>query len=157
MFAQFSNAGYYTGILRNTGVPDDTAVVNVSPDTIYNHPVLPGIYKLIQTGIPNTIGVVFGSLSAIPDENVKKQILSDVQRLKIPGKGDTKPEFIAYSRHTPFELTVSTKAIAGGFYKALSSLQGQSRTWYTGAAFHTQDSSLLWQFTEALLPNITAS
>ena len=38
----------------------------------------------------------------------------------------------------------------------LNALQGRNRTFYTGAAFHTHDSSLLWQFTEALLPRIAA-
>jgi hypothetical protein len=61
-----------------------------------------------------------------------------------------------YSSHTPFELTVPPEAIADGFYKKLYSLQGCRHTFYTGAAFHTHDSSLLWQFTETLLPNITA-
>jgi hypothetical protein len=51
---------------------------------------------------------------------------------------------------------VPTGAIKAGFYRKLYALQGRNRTFYTGAAFHTHDSSLLWQFTEALLPRITA-
>lgn len=156
-FSQFINTGYYTGLLRNTGLPDNISIVNVSPKTEYNEMVLPGIYNLISTDIPGVMGVLFGSAHALPDNTVKKQILSDVRRLKYPGKSSSDPEFVVYARHAPFELTVSSTAIAGGFYKALSDLQGQRHTWYTGAAFHTQDSSLLWEFTEALLPNITGS
>ncbi|KAG4440195.1 hypothetical protein IFR05_004340 [Cadophora sp. M221] len=156
-FSQFINTGYYTGLLRNTGILDDTAIVNVSPKTEYNQMTLPGIYGLASTNIPGVIAVTFGSAHALSDAAVKKQILSDVRRLKYPGKGPSNPKFVVYSRHTPFELTVPTKAIANGFYKALSDLQGQRHTWYTGAAFHTQDSALLWEFTEALLRNITAS
>lgn len=78
-------------------------------------------------------------------------------RLRTAGTlNTTTPEFAAYESHTPFELTVPKEAIAGGFYKDLYALQGQRHTWYTGAAFHTHDSSLLWQFTEGLIPDILA-
>ncbi|KAK0108214.1 hypothetical protein ONS95_003034 [Cadophora gregata] len=157
LFVQFTNTGYYTGLLRNTGIPNNVSLVNVSPKTEYNQMILPGIYSLTETNIPGLVGVTFGSAQALPDHDVKRKILSDVRRLNYPGKGPSKPEFVVFSRHAPFELTVSTTAIARGFYKSLSDLQGQQNTWYTGAAFHTQDSSLIWEFTEALLQNITAS
>tara|TARA_R110002060_G_scaffold11064_6_gene16347 strand:- start:616 stop:1077 length:462 start_codon:yes stop_codon:yes gene_type:complete len=32
-FAQIVNTGYYTGLLRNTGLPSDISIVNVSPKT----------------------------------------------------------------------------------------------------------------------------
>ena len=50
-----------------------------------------------------------------------------------------------------------TSAIKAGFYCKLWAREGRNRTFCTGVAFHTHDSSLLWQFTEALLPRITAS
>ena len=157
LFAQFVNTGYYTGLLRNTGLPNNISIVNVSPKTEYNQMILPGIYNLVQTNIPGLVGVTFGSAHALPDHDVQKQILSDVRKLNYPGKGPCNPEFVVFSRHTPFELTVSTAAIARGFYRAISDLQGKRHTWCTGAAFHTQDSALIWEFTEALLQNITAS
>ncbi|PVH85196.1 flavin-containing superfamily amine oxidase-like protein [Cadophora sp. DSE1049] len=156
LFTQFINTGYYTGLLRNTGIPNNISIVNASPKTEYNQMAIPGIYNLEQTNIPGLVGVTFGSAHALPNHVVKKQILSDVRRLRYPGKGPSNPEFVVFSKHAPFELTVSTAAIARGFYKALSNLQGQRHTWYTGAAFHTQDSALIWEFTEALLRNITA-
>jgi hypothetical protein len=58
------------------------------------------------------------------------------------------------SSHSPFELTVSPDDIAGGFYRQVNALQGHRHTYYNGGAFHTHDSSLLWQFTEGLLPRI---
>ena len=61
-----------------------------------------------------------------------------------------------FRSHVPFELTVGTADIAAGFYRSLGALQGRNHTYYTGAAFHTHDSSLLWRFTEALLPRIAA-
>jgi hypothetical protein len=51
-------------------------------------------------------------------------------------------------------MTVSADAVQNGFYKDLYALQGLKNTYWTGAAFHSQDSSKLWAFTEKLLPGI---
>ena len=156
LFQQFRNTGYYTGLLRNTGIPDNVAVTNIGRNTLYNLPALPGIYSIDPTGVPGLLHVKYGSPSSIPVDQVTEDILSSVKRLKIEGKNvSSTPELAVFHSHSPFELTVSTSAIKGGFYKDLYALQGRRRTYYTGAAFHTQDSSLLWQFTEALLPSIT--
>jgi len=80
-----------------------------------------------------------------------------VKRFPLPGKEESDPELAAHPSYTPFELPVPTDAISAGFYAELKDLQGQRHTFYTGAAFHTHDSSLPWRFTESLLPNITAA
>ncbi|TVY58817.1 Beta-cyclopiazonate dehydrogenase [Lachnellula cervina] len=157
LFCQFSNSGYYTGIIQNSGIPDNLSIEDVSPNTLYNLAPLPAIYSLSPTGIPGLLSVKLGSVSDLTDEEAKQKIISSVENLQLNRTGPNNPELAVYSSHTPFELTVPPSAIAGGFYKSLYSLQGERHTWYLGAAFHTHDSSLLWQFTEALLPNITAS
>lgn len=176
LFDQFSNSGYYTAIVQNSGVPDNLTIVNVSPNTLYNFAQLPALYQLTPSGIPGLINAKFGSLYKLADNVVKQQIISSIAKLQLNRTGENNPEvsraflnqfvvlsltptpqFAVYSSHTPFELTVPSDAIAGGFYKKLYSLQGERHTFYTGAAFHTQDSSSLWQFTETLLPNITTS
>jgi len=45
LFGQFGNSGYYTGLLRNTGIPDNLSVNNIGQGTPYNLPVLPGVYE----------------------------------------------------------------------------------------------------------------
>ena len=158
LFKQFGNSAYYTGVLRNTGIPDNvSSIVNIGADTLYNLPTLPGIYSVSQSGAPGLINVKFGSAYPLPDAEVEQAILASVKQLKFAGKNDSEPELAVFSSHTPFELTVPSKAIAAGFYKELYGLQSQRNTFYTGAAFHTHDSSLLWQFTEGLLPSITAA
>ncbi|KAK9358011.1 hypothetical protein V1504DRAFT_442467 [Lipomyces starkeyi] len=146
LFAQFGNSGYYTGLLRNTGISGNVTITNVGADTLYNLPALPGIYSLSQTGVPGLISVKYGSALGLPDDQVMADIISKVKLLHPAST----PEFAIFSSHTTFELTA-------GFYRKLCALQGHKRTWYTGAAFHTHDSSLLWEFTEELLPRIVAS
>ncbi|KAF4626178.1 hypothetical protein G7Y89_g11980 [Cudoniella acicularis] len=157
LFGQFTNSAYYTAIVRNSGLPSNITFVNVSPNTIYQIPKLPGIYEISPTGITGLLNVKFGSSQTLPDSEVQQQILSTIANLQVAGKTPGVPSLAVYSSHAPFELAVSPSAIAAGFYKELYALQGQRNTYYTGAAFHTQDSSLLWQFTEALLPSITDS
>ncbi len=157
LFAQFRNSAYYTGLLRHTGIPDNITVVNVAADTPYNLPVLPGAYAIGPTTVPELYSVFFGSEHPLPDAQVQAAIINSIARL---GKAGTLPTtesyFAIFSSHAPFELTVPAEAIKNGFYKQLYGLQGQRRTYYTGAAFHTHDSSLLWQFTETVLPLVVA-
>ena len=159
LFGQFHNTAYYTGVLRNTGIPDNARIYNVGAQSPYYLPKLPAIYNIYPTGVPGLLNVKFGSTYALPDHEVKKQVFASVSRLGAAGfsNSSSAAEFVAYAGHVPFELTVSQKAIAAGFYKQLYGLQGQRNTYYTGAAFHTHDSSLLWQFTETLLPRILES
>jgi hypothetical protein len=158
LFAQFGNSAYYTGLLRNSGIPDNLSVNNIGDGTPYNLPSLPGVYSISPTGVPGLHSVKYGSPKQLSDTQVKADILAAVKRLRTAGTVPTAttPEFAVFASHSPFELTVSPSAIQNGFYRKLYALQGRNRTYYTGAAFHTHDSSLLWQFTEALLPSIAS-
>jgi hypothetical protein len=156
IFGQFVNTGYYTGLVRSTGLQNITAIKNIGPNTPQNLPQLPGLYGITATAIPGLYDVKYGSQVSLPVEVVKADIIAAIKRLQETGIAAVKeePEFMAFSSHAPFELTVSTENIKSGFYSKLYALQGRQNTFYTGAAFHTQDSSLLWQFTDALLPQL---
>ncbi|KAI4863875.1 FAD/NAD(P)-binding domain-containing protein [Hypoxylon rubiginosum] len=129
LFSQLSANGYYTGILNNTGF----------------------------TGLTQ---VYYGSPAVLPEEDVKADILATVKRIQ-EARGistENTPDWLAFSSHVPFNLMVSNDAIRDGFLKKLFALQGRRHTFYNGAAWHTQDSSVLWRFTEDyVLPIILAS
>lgn len=157
LFSQFLNSAYYTALIRHTSIPPNTSLTNIGANTLYNLPPLPGLYTITPTRVPGLYDVKVGSATALSDAQVKALIRDSVARLRPAGTfNTTRLQFAAYENHTPFELTVPKDAIAGGFYKRLYALQGQRHTWYTGAAFHTHDSSLLWQFTEGLIPGLLA-
>jgi NAD(P)-binding Rossmann-like domain len=157
LFSQFSTSGYYTALIRNSSIPDNVAVQNIGADTLYNLPVLPGIYGTSPTGIPGLQNVLYGSPTSLSSDQVKRDIIKGVRQLNNAGTlPTTTPEFSVFSTHSPFEFTVPSSAIQGGFYKKLNALQGRRYMFYNGAAFHTHDSSMLWQFTEALLPHVIA-
>ncbi|KAF7898098.1 hypothetical protein EAF00_004544 [Botryotinia globosa] len=157
LFSQFNNSGYYVGVFGNTGLPTGISVVNIADNTTYGFPPLPAAYAISPTAIPDVFNLYYGSAVSISDDEVRAAMYGELERLQITGMTKSTPELLAYSRHTPFELWVPAEAIAAGFYSDLYALQGQRNTFYTGSAFHVQDSTMLWQFTEALLSNITAS
>ncbi|KAB8288468.1 hypothetical protein EYC80_010133 [Monilinia laxa] len=157
LFPKFNNSGYYVGVFGNTGLPSGASIINVANDTTYGLPPLPAGYAISPTTIPNVFNLYYGSPTSLTDDEVRAAMFAEFNRLHVKNMTNTTPKLLAYTRHTPFELWVPAKTIAAGFYRKLNALQGQKNTFYTGAAFHTHDSSLLWEFTQALLPNITAS
>jgi hypothetical protein len=157
LFKQFSTTGYYTGLIRNSSIPDNVMLQNTGANTPFNLPNLPGLYAIDATGVPGLLNVLYGSTTPLPVDQVKADIVASINRLNTAGTfPTTTPEFVVFENHSPFVFTVPVSAIAGGFYKRLNALQGHRQMFYTGATFQTQDSSLIWQFTEGLLPQVVA-
>jgi hypothetical protein len=155
LFARFRSGAYWTAVARLSGVPPELSVVNVGAGTRYNLPPLPGIYSVTPTGIPDLWHVKYGSAVPLPEHQVRRNIAADIRRIAAAGTLPVTLDGLEiFKAHVPFELTVGTADIAGGFYRELNALQGRNHTYYNGAAFHTHDSSSLWQFTESLLPTI---
>ena len=147
---------YSTGVVRLSGLAPGLTIQNIGADTRDNLPPLPGIYSLTPTPIPGLWNVKYGSPVPLPDAMVRRAIAADIRRLASVGSFPVVFEgFEIFSNHQPFELMVGSGDIAGGFYRSLQALQGRRNTFYTGAAFQTNDSSRIWRFTESLLPQIT--
>lgn len=156
VFSTYSNEAYYTGLITNTGLPDSFEAYNVGADTEWNVAPLPVLYRFSPTAVPGLIDVKYASTFEQSDEIVKATILAELGNLKVPGVTPTpsKVEWAAFSAHVPFFEKVTAEQIAGGFYKRATALQGHRGVWYTGAAWEAQDSSMIWNFTETLLPAI---
>jgi hypothetical protein len=157
VFGQFISGAYYTGVVRLSGLPAGVSLANAAADTPYHLPPLPGLYGVSPTGIPDLYNVKYGSPSPLPEAQVRRSIRTEIERV---AKAGTYPvvfsDLEVFSSHTPFELHVTPEAIAGGFYRRLNALQGHNRTYYSGAAFHSHNSTRIWAGTETLLPSIAA-
>lgn len=155
IFGQLDGVGYFTGLFNNTGLPAGQTVMNFAPNTPYNLPLLPGTFGFTPTSIPDVFDFKYGSIHYLSDDAVKAEVVASLSRLRNTGLNvSNTPDFVAYQNHSPYVLSVSAAAIQDGYYDRLKALQGVRNTWYTGAAFVTQDSSLIWNFTESLLPRI---
>lgn len=155
-FAKLHGKEYATGIVQIRGLPVGLSLVNAAANTAYNLPPLPGIYRLVAT-TPGLYIALFGADTPMSDTSIQQSITNSVQQIATAG---TYPlefgGFDIFSNHAPFMLGVTGDQIAGGYYKVLNSLQGRNNTFYNGAAFQANDSSLIWQFTEGLLPQIVS-
>lgn len=89
---------------------------------------------------------------------VKADVVEVIGQLRstVEVKTTSVPQVVAFNSHTPFKLVVDAEAIGGGFYGEVAGLQGYWNTWYTGAAVISHSSAILWNFTEALLPEMIA-
>ena len=157
LFGQFISGAYYTGVARLSGLPAGVGLSNVAADTPYNLPPLPGLYDVSPTGIPGLYNVKYGSPSPLPEAVVRRNIRTEIERV---AKAGTFPvvfeDLEVFASHAPFELHVTPRAIAAGFYRRLNALQGRNRTYYSGAAFSSHNSTRIWTAVETLLPSIVA-
>ncbi|KAF2447901.1 amine oxidase, flavin-containing superfamily [Karstenula rhodostoma CBS 690.94] len=163
IFAKLIDAGYYTSILRNTGLPDNLSIANARPDTPYNLPSLPSVYSIGSTDVPGLKLAYYGTPRSpatfpLPDKKVKADILAAFKTLQRANPGafnQTEPEFVAYSSHAPFYLQARPEDTKKGFYGEMYKLQGGRSTYWTGASWRAQDSSDIWRFTEEeVLPGL---
>ncbi|KAK6840825.1 amine flavin-containing superfamily protein [Apiospora arundinis] len=162
LFGQFIVNGYYTGVLNNTGFGPGALFANHRSGQPYGVPELPGIYTMPPSPLPDNrsvTNVYYGSPNVLADEQVKNDIVKAVQRYQAEnGLPITEPDWLKFSSHAPFNLMVPNDKIADGFYSELFCLQGQRNTFYNGAAWHAQDSSVLWRFTDTyIIPILLAS
>ena len=163
VFSKFINAGYFTSIVNNTGIPGNLSVFNGDPTMPFDVPQLPGIYSIQETLVQGLHTVYYGtprSHTPYDDASVKGAIIRDILKLQSSNPqnfAQTEPSFVAYSSHAPFYLQASATDIAGGFYERLYALQGERSTYWTGASWRAQDSSSLWYFNEKIvLPQLTS-
>jgi hypothetical protein len=157
LFGQFSNGAFWTALLRNTGIPNNTCLINANLNNQEALPTLPGIYEITPTGIPELFNLKYGSPGTVAVEKVLADILSGLNRLQMVGTlPTTPPNIVQVTSHTPFGLTVPVSAVKSGFYNRLNDLNGQASTFYTGATFQAHDVSLLWEYTDRILDGILA-
>ncbi|AZM58111.1 hypothetical protein DMA15_34645 [Streptomyces sp. WAC 01529] len=156
LFSRFRPHFYYTGLVRLPGVPDTMTVQNLGSTPPFHMPALPALYHIQSSGVPGLHHVKYGSTVPLTYRQVRANIHADIKRLVAAGTiPATTVKLSTLKSHSPYGMSVSADDIANGFYRRLNALQGRNRTFYNGAAFHAHDSSLLWQFTERLLPNLT--
>jgi hypothetical protein len=166
VFSSFIDVGYYTSIVNNTGLPDNLGVFNYNPDTPYNFPILPAMYNVQTTPVPGLHLAIYGTPRSnegfpLSDDEVKADIIKGIKTLQKASPetfNQSEPEFMVFSSHTPFYLQVSPDDIKDGYYDRLYALQGLRNTYWTDAAFWSQDSSDLWRYSEEeVLPGLLKS
>ncbi|OLN93205.1 Beta-cyclopiazonate dehydrogenase 2 [Colletotrichum chlorophyti] len=155
VFEQWEDVPYYVGVVSKSGLPDLTNFLNVdvtAPDAL---PQTPFVWRLETVGVPGyqTVKVV-----GERDSSKAQGLVTDAVRrvgASSNGTSTTGGEFSAWKQHSNLQLHVSTEAVKAGFYRKLYALQGKRSTYYTGNAWCSDYSPLLWAFTEKrVLPSL---
>ncbi|TQN63830.1 Beta-cyclopiazonate dehydrogenase [Colletotrichum shisoi] len=154
VFEQWQDVPYYVGVISQTGLPDQTNFLNVDVAAAAALPQKPFVWRLETVGVPGyqTVKVI-----GEPDSSKAQGLVADAVRKvgasigAYAGGGD----FSAWEQHKNLQLHVSPEAVKAGFYRNLYALQGKRSTYYTGNAWCSDYSPLLWAFTETrILPSL---
>ena len=162
LFNHFNNSYIWASLVANSGIPHDASLANVDPKAFLGIPPMPAVFGTEPTDVRDLHIAWYGSPVYISDDEVKAKIVESLATWKKDTKSSEdhvlKPEIVAFAGHNPYMLTVSVDAIQNSFYDRLNELQGKRNTFWTGAAWQTQDSSQIWSFTEReILPKVLAS
>ncbi|SPO06033.1 related to amine oxidase, flavin-containing superfamily [Cephalotrichum gorgonifer] len=155
LFRQFKGVLYGSAVVTNAGFNDSTALSNIGTDNPYNLMSLPGTYSYSGESGTNKVRAYYGGTESnigLTEEEIKALItgeLDNLERAGTIGEGDT--EFVFFVNHSPYHVHVDSETVAGGFYKELYEVEGKTNTFWTGAAFVDQDSSLIWSWSEEYL------
>lgn len=161
LFSRFSCNYYWAGVVRGAKLPS-LELQNCDRSNQGSVPTMPGIYVFESTPSPELHTFWYGAQAGVRNQTlarIKTEVLGTIQRLK-RGTGDQPTDesgiqFVAVGDYSPFACMVDGTAIKEGFYKQLYKLQGVGNVWWTGAAWHTHDASLLLEFTSDVLANMT--
>lgn len=157
IFCKFNGFLYGSAVFTHPGMSPSKAFINIGTNTPYNLLNLPGLYTIgplathdLET---NKFSTYFGGLDPnLGDEAAKSIIRSQLKNLQQGGQiGKGEPQLQFFTNHSPYHMYASADDIRRGFYKNLYGLEGKSNTYWTGAAFVDNDSSLIWAWFESTL------
>ncbi|KAH8898224.1 FAD/NAD(P)-binding domain-containing protein [Thozetella sp. PMI_491] len=152
LFGKFNGHSYFAAVLKTKAAGQNINSDNIGSSDPFGIPTMPGVHALSATTFPDTHLLYYGANTIISTEEAQANVRADFQRLADNGVFlDGEVEFLAWYDHTPTRLFASAEDVRAGFYEDLFALQGVSNTWWSGAAWQAQDSSLIWEFTSRLV------
>ncbi|KAI1911355.1 hypothetical protein LOZ12_003104 [Ophidiomyces ophidiicola] len=152
LFKQWSWKNYYIGIVKKSGLPENSTIVNLDPTKPAQLPHIPFVWRLDYLGVSGYHTIKIVGDSKLTESDAKELVLGGIRRMGSEGTFSIqKPEIAVWGSHVPLTLGVSTEAVKGGFYRDLYALQGHKNTFYTGLSFCSDYSTLLWDFTNTIV------
>lgn len=162
VFGKWQYSSDFVGVISHTGMPDGLDVVNVVPDsspTSLNLPKPPFVSEIRFSGVPGLYTTTVVGAPGLNEHQAKLMVRNALNKIGDAGSLPTKHiNFEAFSDHSPLQLRVSAEDLKAGFFKELYALQGRRSTFFTGAAWTSDFTSIVWVFTETgILPQILAT
>ncbi|KAL4762823.1 uncharacterized protein BDW70DRAFT_166617 [Aspergillus foveolatus] len=159
LFAKLTYINYYAAVVTNTAVPDNFIILNTDPSNQPGSlPTTPFNWALEYSGVPGYFMNKIVGEANLTEAEARALIIDDLKRMSTAGtfriKDGQEPEIAAFASHSPETLMVSVEDVREGFYRKLYELQGQASTFYTGYAFCTDYSTVLWKYTSGIVGRI---
>lgn len=158
VFARWVHQAGYVGVLANTGLPDGLELINAVPDSSPRTLNLPGrggasyVWNFVFSALP---GLYRTNVVGKPDltaDGAKALVSEAFAEIAAAGTFNvTEPVWLAFGDHTPLQLRASAKGTATGFYQQAFLLNGYKSTFYAGAAWASDYTSVHWTYLESVI------
>ncbi|KAH8670343.1 amine oxidase [Tricladium varicosporioides] len=167
VFSTWNLSTGYCGIVTHPSLPINGTLVNTPASAVPTNylalPAIPFVTRFEYMGDKNFRVLFTGTHSAnwsIPKaQSYTNEALSILAAAgTVPSTNGISLNFAAFTDHTTTHSHVSADIVRAGFYKKLYALQGERSTFYTGRAWTSQFTTILWEYNnQYLLPKLLAS
>lgn len=166
VFDKWAYSKVFAGVVRHPSLPVNISLVNTvpeaAPDNYLAFPAQPLLARFDYMGAPSDLfRVLLVGDEDLDVDGAQELVRSGLRNLMEAGtidNGDVDDlVFAAFVDHGPMHLRASVEDLQEGFIQELYGLQGRSSTWYTGAAFSVQFTTILWAYNDVLLPKLLES
>ncbi|KAJ5358372.1 uncharacterized protein N7496_010785 [Penicillium cataractarum] len=149
----------YVAVVKNTGIRSGVTVMNSDPSNMPGSlPLPPFQWALQHLGVDGYLASKIVGDQDLTEDQAKELLLSDIRRMGYErAMNGSEPEIVSFGSHSPEVLSVSNADIMDGFYHKLYSIQGTKDTFYSGLAFGSDYSALLWAYTETVVLKMLSS
>lgn len=160
VFSKFRSSYSYVGAVRSRSLVVNQSLTNIpaaaEPSNWTALPLPPFITRLDSFGQDSDLfrflmtadtGLDAGAAKGLVAEGFNKMVETGVLAAT-----DEALQFAVFEDHGPMHSRVSADEIEAGFIQAQYALQGHRSTWWTGAAFSAQFTTVVWAFNDLLLP-----
>lgn len=165
VFSKWLWSTVYVGIARSPALPVGGSLTNMPkaavPSDWLELPRNPFVGRFDWMGEDNFRVLVTGTEET--DSHEAQRLVKETFHHLAAGDTvnstkDARVELAAWADHGAMHLRVSAEDLAGGFITRKYALQGRSSTFYTGAAWSAQFTTILWEYNNRyVLPKLLAS
>ncbi|KAK8024545.1 hypothetical protein PG993_012611 [Apiospora rasikravindrae] len=166
VFAKLGYTTVYAGIVRHPSLKVGTSYGNTLPAaaptnyTVYPLPAQIGRFDYLDMTSDMFSFTAVGtdtdtpaSMRALIGKTIAGMVSTGVANGSSAAAA-AEVEFPAFADHGLMHSRVSAAELRGGFIQEQLALQGRRSTWYTGAAFTSAFSTVLWEYNNVLLPEV---
>jgi hypothetical protein len=160
VFKKFQWTDVECGMVKHSSLPIGESVDNTpqaaAPNNYLELPPMPFIARYDWMGQDSEyFRILMVGNSTYNEFRSLVQMDQTVKRMLRPDQDPEEDVMVyAFMDHGPMHLHVGTQDLKKGFIQEQYALQGLRSTWYTGAAWSMQFTTVLWELNEVLFPKL---